>query len=332
MVDRRPETRPSRRIEFAEHVVGQQHRTHAALLVKPRGLREPQCEDERALLAFGREIPGRGLFHHEAKVIAMRPGQRRPKLEIARPARLQPREQRLGGGLRKIRLVNECRRFRVVTEPGVGGLQRCLQGLQPGGAQRDQLRGGGRERLFKRVQLGVGRPARFQEGIPLRQRPRVGLQRAQVARVHRRQRQIEPAPPAAGRAAHEQQVLRGKNHRRKTPEVLRELRHARLIAPEFLALVPQLDRDLGFILPLMLDRKRDGRALFAVPDQQPVIGRAKRTQRGQKPRGLEQVGLSLPVRADQKMPAAGKFERGKADVAEMPEREFAQAHGAGSSE
>ena len=46
--------------------------------------------------------------------------------------------------------------------------------------------------------------------------------------------------------------------------MIRELGDARRITPQFLSLPSQLDRDLRFPLPLMLDDKCQGGAMLAV--------------------------------------------------------------------
>src|SRR5687767_437447 len=111
--------------------------------------------------------------------------------------------------------------------------------------------------------------------------------------------------------------------------MIRKLCHTRLITPQFLSFMPQLDRNLSLTLALVLDDERQRRAMLAMPDEQLVVHRPKRAQRGDESRRLEQIRFSLPVGTEQEMLAAGKFERSKAHVAKMPQGELAQAHGVG---
>ena len=265
-------------------------------------------------------------MHREMKIIAMRPRQRGAKLLVPRPARLEPRQQRLGRGLRKIRLVTEARRLRPVAQLRIGLLQAGPNLPQPGLAPGNELRRRRREDLLESRQFRLPRPTALEEAVPLGQRLAVGLQHPQITGVHRRQRQVQPAPSQRRRAPHQLQILGGENHRRKPAQVIRQPRNPRLVAPQFLAVVSQLDRDVRVALLFVLQLGGDGRALLAVADEELVVRRAERPQRREEARRFEQVGLSLPVRADEELLPAGKLERGKAHVSKMPQRDFFQAH------
>src|SRR6266498_2177852 len=106
---------------------------------------------------------------------------------------------------------------------------------------------------------------------------------------------------------------------------------AGLLVPQLLPIVPQLDREMRLVELLVLDEKRQAGAVLTMANQELVVGRAKRTQRGHEPCGFEQIGFPMAVPANEKMLSSGKLERGKAHVAKMPERKFAQAHSGKSS-
>jgi hypothetical protein len=100
-----------------------------------------------------------------------------------------------------------------------------------------------------------------------------------------------------------------------------------LVAPQFLPVPPQLDRDAGFTESLVFDLSRNRRNLLTVSDEVSVVGRAERAQRGQKTRGFEQIRFTLAVGAEQKLLTTLELERSETHVAKMPKRKFAQAHG-----
>src|ERR1019366_374905 len=118
-------------------------------------------------------------------------------------------------------------------------------------------------------------------------------------------------PPADRRSAHELQVLRREDHGREFSEVIRQSGDTRLVAPQLLAVMVQLDREMRLALPLVLEDARDRRGVLRVADEQLLLRRAERTQSRDEARRLEQAGFPLRVRAEQKMPATGKLERGE---------------------
>src|SRR5689334_22674762 len=83
---------------------------------------------------------------------------------------------------------------------------------------------------------------------------------------------------------------------------------------------------MGLTLPLVREFRGYRDAKLAMADQQPVVRRPERPQRGEEPRRLEQVRLPLPVRADEKLLPPGKRERGKAHVTKMAKRDLVQPH------
>ena len=259
-----PEAAAARRIQFAEHVVGQQHRPDAAALVKPRRLRQPESEHERPLLAFGGKVPRRRVLHGEMKVIAVRTGQRGAKLPVPGPAGFQPREQRFGRRFGKVRLVGEPSRFGILDQSCVDRRESLLEALEPGRPQRDEPDRRRGERLFEGGEFGFRGGPGLEQAVARGQGPGEGLQGGQVFGVHRSEGQIEPAPPDRGRAAHELQIRRREHHGRKTAEVIGQPGNPILIAPEFLALVPQFDRDVSLAQLLVLHHEGDGRGVMAM--------------------------------------------------------------------
>ena len=163
--------------------------------------------------------------------------------------------------------------------------------------------------------------------VPGREGTVVRLERAEVDPVHRRQRVVEPAASQRGCPAYQQLVRRRKHHRREPAHVVRQPRDALLVAPDLLAGGAEFDRHGGLAEPFVFQFASDGGPGLPVRDQQARLGRAKRTQRGEEARRLEQVGLPLPVSTDQELLPPVTDQAREGEITPVLDGDFAQMHG-----
>ena len=97
--------------------------------------------------------------------------------------------------------------------------------------------------MLKRVKGTQITPALLQEHIPFGQGSRVSLQRAEIARVHRRQRKVQPTAAQRGSTAEKLVIVGRKNYGREFPNKVSQPRDAALLPLHFATLSRQSNRD-----------------------------------------------------------------------------------------
>ena len=208
-LEARAEQPPAFGVELAGDVVEEHHRRRAALRQQHLALGEQQPEDCDPLLALGPVATQSPASKTKRQVVEMRAPGGEPTRQVG-CATLAELASQLGGvtclgpgGIGKLRLSLE-------AELGAGlGEGRREQG-RGGGSSGDQL-GGGLGQLdvpgIERVGARGARPHPAQQGVSLRQRPRVPAASLRASRPQSRNEAIEVRAPGPGRAFDQDQPV-----------------------------------------------------------------------------------------------------------------------------
>ena len=327
-----PEAAAAGGVEFAEDVVGEEERLHAGVGVEEFGFGDAEGDGKGALLAFGGELacgfPGYGEFG----VVAVGAGEGGLHDEIAGAVFFEEGEP--GGGVVRGGLiggVGEGGGFGVVGEAGVGGGDVGAECGEAGGAEGGERGGGVGEGAFEGSELGGGGGA-FKEGVSAGEGAVVVLERGEVGGVGGGEDEIEPAAAGAGGAADELLILRGEDNGGELAEVVGEAGDAFAVAGDFFAAGAEFDEDAGVAAALVGEFAGDGGFGLGVRDEGAVVGGAEGAEGEEEAGGFEEVGFSLGVGADEEVARAVEREVGEGNVAEVLEREAAEAHQAGGVE
>ena len=177
-----------------------------------------------------------------------------------------------------------------------------------------------------RSALAAGRRGRLQQGVALLEHPVVVAAHRGVARVARHQQLVEKPPPVARIALDQGEVFRREQYGPQGAEDLARARHRRAA-------------ELGPVGPARTDLDLD-RRVPAVPDDDRAhdraVGSGSDQRRGQRDpvaaegrdvaQRLDQVGLALPVRADQRGDARLQVEARAVVRAEVRDGQVPDVH------
>ena len=311
---------PAFRIQFAHHIINQQDRRRAVNAGDVFRLRHFQRDGKRAFLAFAAVGGGGFVIQEQLHFVAVRAdhGHAIGLLTRARLGEFE-REVVLDAGLvfesEFLGVVGDA----AIREPGQGrefGNQLAAQ-LDDFLAERNQLTG----KTFQRHGI---KGTLFQQCVARTERLRVTLQDRDVRRERLREQQVEETPTPARRAFHELQILGAEDDGAERAEIVREFFHG-------LAVQGNLSLGHGpihfdFALALGHDVCADEVALLAVLNHLRAAHAAKRTERGEKVEGFEDVRLALRVVADEDVEARRERHVHPRIIAEVPETQLADVH------
>ena len=178
--------------------------------------------------------------------------------------------------------------------------------------------------------VGVTPPAAggLQQRGPLLEHPLVVGPHAGQAWHAGHDQLVEDAAPLARLAAHDSQVLGGEQHRPDGPEDVTRTRLRRAVEAGPVG-PPGRDLDLDLQLASGRDHRRAQQGPFGTGTHQRRVARDPVAAEGrQVPDRLDQVGLALPVRADENARSGLERELGVRPTAEVRDGQVSHPHGA----
>ena len=182
-------------------------------------------------------------------------------------------------------------------------------------------------RALEGLELVVAGAAGAEQGVAAIGRLGEGAHRGEVGRVGAAQREVEPAAAVGGRAADQPEVVGTEGHGREASEQLGDGLGGVAVDARPPRALRESDLDCRALVGLQGDVDSQAGLGRAGADERLDVGGAEGAQRGDQSGGLEQVGLSLAVRADEEDAGCVGVDIREREVAEVHRPDPRHAHG-----